>query len=64
MFKVFNAFAQKKGLQLGAFRFLLDGTPINTNDDEDITAASLGLEDQDMIDCFLAQVGGLDVVVF
>mmetsp|Transcript_94 Transcript_94/g.166 ORF Transcript_94/g.166 Transcript_94/m.166 type:complete len:99 (+) Transcript_94:136-432(+) len=60
MSKVFDAFLQKKGLQPETVRFTMDGDNIDPTD----TPATLGLEDQDMIDCFLAQVGGLDVVIF
>jgi small ubiquitin-related modifier len=54
MSKVFEAFAQRKGLQVGALRFLLDGVAIEA----DSTPKTLDLEDQDQIDCMLAQVGG------
>ena len=52
-----QAFAQKQGLERDKLRFLFDGSRIN----EDDTALSLELEDDDMIDAFLHQVGGADV---
>lgn len=60
MGKVLKAFSEKKGVQIGSFRFLIDGQAIHDDD----TPKSLDLEDQDQIDCVLAQVGGgLDVIV-
>ena len=44
-----QAFAQKQGLERYTLRFLFDGSCIN----EDDTALSLELEDDDMIDAFL-----------
>jgi small ubiquitin-related modifier len=55
MGKVFNAYVQKKGLDLTAVRFLLDGDRI----DEQATPKTLELEDDDQIDCVLEQLGGL-----
>jgi small ubiquitin-related modifier len=54
MEKVFNAYAQRKGVNAGALRFLLDGQRING----DQTPKLLDLEDQDQIDCLLEQQGG------
>jgi small ubiquitin-related modifier len=54
MSKVFNAYAQRKGLDPKALRFLLDGQRIA--DDE--TPKTLELEDEDQIDCLLEQLGG------
>jgi small ubiquitin-related modifier len=54
MEKVFNAYAQRKGVNPGALRFLLDGQRING----DQTPKLLDLEDQDQIDCLLEQQGG------
>ena len=54
MGKVFDAFAQRKGVSKASLRFLLDGQRINEGD----TPKTLELEDQDQIDCMLAQVGG------
>jgi Ubiquitin-like protein (sentrin) len=60
MGKVFKAFSEEKGVQIGSFRFLLDGQAIEAEN----TPKSLDLEDQDQIDCVLAQVGGgLGVIV-
>mmetsp|Transcript_1160 Transcript_1160/g.1793 ORF Transcript_1160/g.1793 Transcript_1160/m.1793 type:complete len:94 (+) Transcript_1160:98-379(+) len=54
MSKVFEAFAQRKGVQKNQIRFLLDGERIN--DDE--TPQSLELAENDQIDCLLEQQGG------
>ena len=56
MGKVFKAFAQRKGVGWTSLRFidsLRGGIPIS----EDDTPVSLGLEDEDIIDVVLAQVG-------
>jgi small ubiquitin-related modifier len=55
MSKVFSAYAQRKGVEQASLRFLLDGERINEMD----TPKMLELEDEDQIDCVLAQVGGL-----
>jgi small ubiquitin-related modifier len=49
MEKVFSAYAQRKGVDAGALRFLRQGRCF----DGDQTAESLGLKDQDIIDCLL-----------
>mmetsp|Transcript_4419 Transcript_4419/g.9346 ORF Transcript_4419/g.9346 Transcript_4419/m.9346 type:complete len:101 (-) Transcript_4419:44-346(-) len=54
MGKVFAAYAQRKGIQQNAVRFLLDGDRIA----DDSTPETLDMEDGDQIDCFLEQVGG------
>jgi len=54
MSKVFSAYAQRKGVAAGQFRFLIDGERIMP----DQTPADLDLEDQDQIDCLLQQTGG------
>lgn len=54
MEKIFNAYAERKGVQSGALRFLLDGARITAEQ----TPKMLELEDQDQIDCLLEQVGG------
>jgi small ubiquitin-related modifier len=55
MSKVFNTYAQRKGVQMSSLRFLLDGERIaETNTPQD-----LELDDQDQIDCMLEQSGGL-----
>ena len=54
MSKVFSAYAQRKGVELASLRFLLDGERISETD----TPKMLELEDEDQIDCVLAQVGG------
>ena len=56
MSKVFSAYAQRKGVDAAALRFLLDGERINDTD----TPKMLELEDEDQIDCVLQQVGGAD----
>mmetsp|Transcript_31401 Transcript_31401/g.70336 ORF Transcript_31401/g.70336 Transcript_31401/m.70336 type:complete len:181 (+) Transcript_31401:80-622(+) len=52
--KVFAAYAARKGVEASAMRFMLDGENI----EPDSTPGDLDLEDNDQIDCFLAQVGG------
>jgi len=52
--KIFNAYADRKGVPPTALRFLLDGQRIAA----DQTPKMLELEDQDQIDCALEQVGG------
>jgi small ubiquitin-related modifier len=54
MSKVFSAYAQRKGVEQASLRFLLDGERISETD----TPKMLELEDEDQIDCVLAQVGG------
>ena len=53
MEKVFNTYAQRKGVNQNSLRFLLDGEKIFPEE----TPASLDLEDQDQIDCLLEQGG-------
>jgi small ubiquitin-related modifier len=55
MSKVFETYAQRKGVQVGSLRFLLDGERIEASS----TPKFLELEDQDQIDCVLEQTGGL-----
>jgi small ubiquitin-related modifier len=54
MSKVFLTYANRKGVQLGSLRFLLDGERI----EPDQTPKMLELDDQDQIDCMLEQSGG------
>jgi len=56
MSKVFSAYAQRKGVEPASLRFLLDGERIGPDE----TPKMLELEDEDQIDCVLAQVGGSD----
>jgi len=56
MKKVFATYAARKGVEATAMRFMLDGENINPES----TPADLDLDDDDQIDCFLAQVGGGD----
>lgn len=51
MSKVFETYAQRKGVQSSSLRFLLDGERI----DGDNTPKMLELDDQDQIDCMLEQ---------
>jgi small ubiquitin-related modifier len=55
MGKVFRTYAAKKGLQVDTIRFLYDGERI----DKGSTPETVGLEDQDQIDCVLRHVGGI-----
>ena len=52
--KVFEAYADRKGVDVASLRFLLDGERINETD----SPKMLKLEDEDQIDCVLQQVGG------
>ena len=52
--KVFEAYANRKGVDVGALRFLLDGERIS----ETASPKMLELEDEDQIDCVLQQLGG------
>merc|ERR1712183_325201 len=54
MAKVFESYAQRKGVQASSLRFLLDGERIQ----RDQTPKQLELDDQDQIDCMLEQTGG------
>mmetsp|Transcript_14006 Transcript_14006/g.20497 ORF Transcript_14006/g.20497 Transcript_14006/m.20497 type:complete len:93 (+) Transcript_14006:167-445(+) len=54
MSKVFETYAQRKGVAPNSLRFLLDGERIAADE----TPKTLELEDQDQIDCLLEQVGG------
>lgn len=54
MSKVKAAYAQRKGVQPGSIRFLMDGEAIGDHQ----TPKMLELEDDDQIDCVLEQVGG------
>ncbi len=54
MSKVFQTYANRKGVQLTSLRFLLDGERI----EPDQTPKMLELDDQDQIDCMLEQSGG------
>ena len=52
--KVFEAYASRKGVDVAALRFLLDGERISETD----SPKMLELEDEDQIDCVLQQLGG------
>eukprot|EP00525_Craspedostauros_australis_P001450 CAMPEP_0198133832 /NCGR_PEP_ID=MMETSP1442-20131203/59766_1 /TAXON_ID= /ORGANISM="Craspedostauros australis, Strain CCMP3328" /LENGTH=164 /DNA_ID=CAMNT_0043794967 /DNA_START=1030 /DNA_END=1523 /DNA_ORIENTATION=+ len=54
MQKVFDTYAQRKGVEASSLRFLLDGERIEA----DATPKTLELDDQDQIDCMLEQTGG------
>mmetsp|Transcript_22188 Transcript_22188/g.61791 ORF Transcript_22188/g.61791 Transcript_22188/m.61791 type:complete len:92 (+) Transcript_22188:221-496(+) len=56
MQKVFDTYAQRKGVEASSLRFLLDGERIEA----DATPKTLELDDQDQIDCMLEQTGGSD----
>lgn len=56
MEKVFKAYAARKGVEPASLRFLLDGERVAPEQ----TPKMLELEDEDQIDCVLAQVGGGD----
>jgi len=54
MQKVFETYAQRKGVQSSSLRFLLDGDRIAPEQ----TPKMLELDDEDQIDCMLEQTGG------
>eukprot|EP01032_Pedospumella_encystans_P009657 gene9657-11349_t len=54
MQKVFDSYAQRRGVQPNAIRFMLDGQRIRSED----TPKMLELQDDDQIDVVLETVGG------
>lgn len=54
MDKIFNTYAERKGVNSQSLRFFLDGNRIQGTD----TPGSLDLQDEDQIDCMLEQQGG------
>ncbi len=52
--KVFEAYCQRKSLQMNAVRFLVDGQRVRT----DQMPQDLDMEDGDCIDAMMEQVGG------
>jgi small ubiquitin-related modifier len=54
MSKIFEAYAQRRGLTADTLRFLLDGKRITPEE----TPKMLELEENDQIDVLLHQVGG------
>jgi small ubiquitin-related modifier len=54
MEKIFNAYAQRRGIAAASFRFMLDGHRIKPED----TPKMLELEENDQIDVMLETVGG------
>merc|ERR1712146_262410 len=53
--KVFNAYSQRKGVDPASIRFAFDGQHINPEQ----TPADIDMEDEDVIDCMLQQLGGM-----
>ncbi|CAG8958839.1 hypothetical protein HYFRA_00011790 [Hymenoscyphus fraxineus] len=52
--KLMNAFEKNHNVDLGTYRFFFDGSRIQNTD----TPQSLGMEDEDVIEAFIQQVGG------
>ena len=52
--KLMEAYCKKQGIQRASVRFLYDGNPV----EEDKTPEDLGMEDDDVIDAMIEQVGG------
>lgn len=52
--KVFKAFAERQGRQVGTCRFRFDGDPIDALS----TPGDIDMQDGDLIDVFEEQVGG------
>lgn len=55
MSKVFEAYAQRKGIAVKSVRFFLDGQRV----DEGQTPAEVGIEEGEQLDAMLEQTGGL-----
>lgn len=55
MSKIFKDYTQRKGAEMASLRFIHDGERIRPDE----TPKTLMLEDEDQIDCMLAQVGGM-----
>ncbi|KDN38043.1 ubiquitin-like protein [Tilletiaria anomala UBC 951] len=55
--KLKKAYAERMGKPVSSVRFMFDGARVN---DED-TADTLGLEDQDEIDAMIEQLGGMSL---
>lgn len=53
--KLMKAYCERQGLSMRQIRFRFDGQPINETD----TPAQLEMEDEDMIDEFQQQSGGV-----
>ncbi|XP_016401222.1 small ubiquitin-related modifier 3-like [Sinocyclocheilus rhinocerous] len=53
--KLMKAYCERQGLTMRQIRFRFDGQPINETD----TPAQLEMEDEDTIDVFQQQTGGL-----
>uniref|UniRef100_A0A287DFU9 Small ubiquitin-related modifier n=1 Tax=Ictidomys tridecemlineatus TaxID=43179 RepID=A0A287DFU9_ICTTR len=53
--KLMKAYCERQGLSMRQIRFLFDGQPINETD----TPAQLEMEDEDTIDVFQQQTGGV-----
>lgn len=54
MSKIFEAYAQRRGIESKSLRFMLDGERVTA----DMTPKMLELEDNDQIDVMLETVGG------
>ena len=57
MQQIFKAYATRKGVNRRSLKFLIDGTRIDGAE----TPQSLGLEDQDQVDCILQMIGDIGV---
>ncbi|KAL7378130.1 hypothetical protein ABVT39_008937 [Epinephelus coioides] len=53
--KLMKAYCERQGLEMRHIRFMFDGQPINEKD----TPSQLEMEDDDAIDVFQQQTGGL-----
>lgn len=53
--KLMKAYCERQGLSMRQIRFRFDGQPINETD----TPAQLEMEDEDTIDVFQQQTGGM-----
>lgn len=57
--KLFDAYAQRQGLNPASIRFLVDGSRIKGTD----TPKSREMEDNDIIDCLTMQTGGILFII-
>ena len=56
--KVLNAYATNRGVPVSKFKFILDGTRLNLEEDGDKPVKMLEIEDGDQIDAMVEQLGG------
>jgi TATA-binding protein-associated factor Taf7 len=55
--KVINTYCKKRAVDPGLFKFLFDGQRVQVSDKQ-LTVGELGMEDSDVLDAVVEQVGG------